>query len=189
MGLLLGCGPTPSEVLGGNEGSAGSSTGTSSTSGGTTRGASSGSGPGVEGTGDVTGIDPDTTGSDGTTQGVQPGTSTGNEATSSTSTGGEPGSTSTGGEPGSSSAGPSPSCDELYGGAPGYILCMESDSECRFNATTGGGDCNMMCAQFLGTCIEAFDNPNDPGDECDIVRPNSDDCNTDRGTELCVCSK
>lgn len=181
MGLVLGCGPAPSEVLDGHEASAGSSTSVTSTSGEATRGTSGSPGSGVEGSAGSMGVDADATASDGTTEGVQLGTSTGDTLSGTSG----PGSTSTGDEAGSSSTGPSPSCNELYDQAPGYLLCMETETECHFNANTNGGDCNMMCAAYLGKCIDAFDNSSG----CSIIRPDMDDCDTNRGTEICVCSK
>lgn len=81
-----------------------------------------------------------------------------------------------------------PSCAQIYGAAPGYILCVETDTECHFNATTNG-TCLDMCMAYGGGCLDAMDNFNDPGLECDVVRPDEDTCMTVRGTELCVCDK
>lgn len=82
-----------------------------------------------------------------------------------------------------------PSCDELYGEAPEYILCAEEAATCTFNARTDGGTCNEMCALYGGTCIRAHDNESTPGTECVANLPAGDDCNTPRSTEICVCSR
>jgi hypothetical protein len=184
--IIAGCvGLPPSPPQQDTESAAGSSQGEPTTTGLVTAGMSST----VEGTngGTTTIVDDGSTTTlvdeGSTTQGVQPGTSTG-ELTSTTGelqTG-----TSTGNEAGSTSTGASPSCNELYGAAPGYILCMETGDECHFSAQTNGGDCNEMCAMFGGVCLAAFDDG--PG-SCVVVRPNMDTCDTDRATEICACTK
>jgi hypothetical protein len=126
-----------------------------------------------------------------TTQGVEPGTSTGEVATT-----GDPATTggvattsgpSTGDGPGSTGA--SLTCDELFGAAPGYILCMETPDACHFSAITGGGNCDQLCATFGSVCLGAFDNNNVVGQECTVIRPSMDTCATYREVELCVCAK
>jgi hypothetical protein len=189
LGVLLGCGPTPSEVVGTADGSTGSSTGTGSTSGVPMPGSSSPGEPGADGSGDATSQSVDTD-SDGTTQGVQLATSTGEAASTSAATStGEAASTST--DPAGTSTGedPGPSCDELFGAAPGYIYCMETPAACYFNANTGGSNCNAMCTMLGSDCVEAFDNPNEAGQECVVIAGSMDTCDTNRGTELCACSK
>ncbi len=178
--LLGGCGPMPSEVTQDQDGS--DSSAVTGSSGSTSRGSSSTAGPGVDATGiatsDATGIE------SATTQGVEP-ESTGSASTSTTSSS-TSGSTSTGQTGTEGSTGPtSPSCDDLYGLAPDYFLCLETDDECHFNATTGGSNCTAMCEMFLGTCLAAFDNSTN----CNIIRPNMDHCGTNRSNEICVCSK
>jgi hypothetical protein len=180
IGMVLGCGPTPSEVVGTADGSTGPSTSTSTTSGPPMLGSSSSGAPGADGSGDATGQSADTSSDGGTTMGVQPATSTGEAA--STSTGTDPAGTSTGVDPG-------PSCDDLFGAAPGYIYCMETPAACYFNADTGGSNCNAMCTMLGSVCVEAFDNPNEAGQECVMIRGSTDTCDTNRGTELCACSK
>lgn len=127
------------------------------------------------------------TGDGGSTHGELTGTETG----STTTTGGDTDGDTTAGiaSAGSTSSGGPLTCDELYGNAPGYVLCEQTDRECRFNATTGGGTCNQMCTDFGGTCLAAFDNPNTAGQECIVLEPNKDTCETPRTTELCVCSR
>jgi hypothetical protein len=79
-------------------------------------------------------------------------------------------------------------CDQMYGAAPDYVLCWETDTTCAFNAYTAGGDCDSMCSALGGTCVDAHDNPNDPGTECQVIQ-DDDDCFTNRTTEICECSK
>ena len=174
VGLLPGCAPVPTELAGSSDGTADASTGPASTSATPTPGSTSAEDPEMSGSG---GQGADTSSDGDTTAGVQLGTSTGETAST--------GPTTTGEEPGSSSGSPPPSCDELYGAAPGYLLCMETPDECHFAAATNGGNCNAMCSMFQGTCIDAFDN----SAGCTVLVPNLDDCTTNRGTEICVCSR
>jgi hypothetical protein len=160
------------------------SSGANTTVGPSTTSTSNGS-TGLEGS-DTTQVDDDGS----STQSVQASTSTGDtmSATSSsgsTSTDDALGSTSTDDGPGSTT-GTGPTCDELYGMAPDYLLCMETDSECHFNATTDGSNCNAMCAIFMGTCIGAIDNP---GGGCAGDPAAMDTCDTNRFNEICICSK
>ena len=62
---------------------------------------------------------------------------------------------------------------------------MEMPDQCHFATSTGGGNCNAMCGMFGGSCIDAFDN----SDGCNIIRPDMDTCDTNRSTEICVCSR
>lgn len=108
-----------------------------------------------------------------------------------------PAGTSTGGtvsSTGASSTGEpvSPSCAELYGAAPQYIPCDETEDSCSFSAHTGSlrpNNCDSMCQAYGGTCMMAFDNYNAAGMECDVIEGSNDDCTSTRSTELCVCSK
>ena len=84
---------------------------------------------------------------------------------------------------------PPPTCDQLYGGAPEYILCDEQPDTCEFNARTDGGDCNEMCQDFGGTCVMAYDNQTGNGLDCIRVEATGDDCTTNRTTEICVCTR
>jgi hypothetical protein len=172
LALLLGCGPAPTEVTPPANGSSGPATSTvgtaptSSSSGAedTTDGSADGSG-GASGHGTAAS-------SDDTTQGLQPGTSTG-------------GASSTGVVDPSTSTGSGPTCNELYGMAPDYELCLETPDECHFATVTGGGNCSTLCGTYGGTCIDAFDN----SDGCTVIRPDTDTCRTNRQTEICVCSR
>lgn len=178
FGLLLGCGPGPSEVTAPLDGTTGPSTSTASTGMASTPGSSSMEASTADGSGGATGQGAAASSDGGTTQGVLAETSTGEVA--STGLAG----TSSGGES-SSSTGAPPSCDDLYGMAPDYELCMETPDQCHFAATTAGDDCNAMCSLFGGACIDAFDNSTG----CAIIRPDMDTCDTNRGSEICVCSR
>ena len=80
------------------------------------------------------------------------------------------------------------SCDEIFGTAPEHIPCWETPTTCAFNVDTGGESCGTVCERFGRACVEAYDNPNDPGDECDVNE--ADGCgHTGRSTELCECAR
>jgi hypothetical protein len=78
-----------------------------------------------------------------------------------------------------------PSCTTLYGAAPGFMLCMETATTCRFAATTGGGACKAMCEGLGGLCIDQDDN----GTDLCVATTLTDDCNTTRQTAICVCNR
>lgn len=182
---MLGCGPAPGEVVGVYEGQDSSSgrvasdgpsggSGISGSSGPVADGsAGSGTGP-APGTSDTTAtVDPSTSGP-GTTTTVDPTDSTGPAVTTvdpSTSSGDPP---------------PPPTCDDLFGSAPGYELCFEDDMQCGFDLDTGDQSCNTVCASFGSTCLGAFDNPGGSGG---CSQEGVDDCNTVHNTEICVCSR
>lgn len=110
------------------------------------------------------------------------GSSTSEGAVGNTSSGTGEGSDETGGSTGSLA-----SCDQLYGDALDYLLCSQEPDRCHFSVTTDGASCEALCAQHGGTCLQAFDNPNDPGTECNVL--GEDTCQTQRSTEICVCTR
>ncbi len=80
-------------------------------------------------------------------------------------------------------------CDQIYGGAPGYIACEASGQECAFANDTNGATCESVCTAVGGKCIDARDNPATPGQECTEIPNTDDNCLTaGRTTEICVCS-
>lgn len=183
VGLLFGCGPSPSEVIGPYDGSGGSS---GSATGGSSGGPGTGStGPIADGSaGSGTGM-PTTMSETGTTAPVDP-TTTDPDASSS---GIPPVATGSSGDPGSSSGDPRPpSCDELFGLAADYELCMEDEGSCTFNVDPEGANCNMVCSAFGAGCIDSIDNPG-KGQECE--NQGDFDCGTVSGEEstICVCAK
>lgn len=175
LGLLLGCGLAPSEVVDVYEGPGSASSG-EPTSGSSGEGPGS-TGPVADGTGGSTAVDGGSSGEGGsTTMGVEPGTGT---------TGDPPSPSSSGDSPPDPSTGEEPDCDDIYGNAPGYELCTETEDECRFDANLGGGSCNDMCSMYGGTCIGAHGNPFGGG--CFFT--GIDDCEDTPDTEICICSK
>jgi hypothetical protein len=191
MGLLLGCGLGPSEVVGVYEGQGSTSTGGSS--GGTRGGGdvTAGTGPIADGSaGSGTGMPQSTTDEGDTTHAVDPSTTdpgtTSLSPPESTSTGPDPGSTSDlPGESSSDGEMPPPSCDDLFGLAVGYELCFEDDVQCGFDVDMLGNSCATICGSFGAACLGAIDNPGAGGctengpEGCDIVH----------GTEICICAK
>jgi hypothetical protein len=170
LAAVLGCGPAPSEVIGPPHGSsaAGSDGSGGGTSGGATRGdtgpvadASAGSGT------------PDTT-QGNATEPVDAGT------TSATGRGTTDTSSSDGAAPAT--------CDEIFGAAPGYVLCEFDDTSCRFNVTTGGQSCTTICASYGQTCLDALDNPSTMAEAC-VVQGGSTCGNSSKSTTLCVCTR
>ncbi|MCX4241058.1 hypothetical protein [Paraliomyxa miuraensis] len=186
LGLASSCGVPPGEIGGSSHGDGDSSSTASAGTTATSQG--NGTGPVADGSGDATQGSQGTSSADGgTTQGVDPtaGSSSSSDASSGTDEGttvgvGDSGGTTDTGE----STGPAPSCDELYGTAPGYELCMETEDECHFNADTAGGNCFDMCASLGGTCLDAFDNST----AC-VILSFGDDCFTNRTNEICVCNR
>jgi hypothetical protein len=183
LGLLLGCGPAPPEVVGVYDGS-----GTTSSSGGstapTTHGAPGSTGPVADGSGGSTSvgtIDVAGSESDATTQAVDPETDT----SATTSTDESTSVASTTDEPVGTTTGASQSCDDIYGMAPGYQLCVELDAQCNFDADLGGGDCSTMCSNYGGICLGALGNSSGGG--CFVL--GIDACDSTAETEICICSK
>jgi hypothetical protein len=87
-------------------------------------------------------------------------------------------------------SGPPPSCDDIYGDAEGYVRCEETEAECWFSADTPT-NCDDVCEEWGGECLDAWDNPNEKGEECDHAeQPDADDCESEgRSTQLCVCTR
>ena len=79
-----------------------------------------------------------------------------------------------------------PSCLDLFGTAPEFQLCDGTDETCSFNALTGGGTCEEMCASLGSYCVAA--QSNDGPDRC-VDSGNPDTCTTPRGTEICTCAR
>src|SRR5688500_4146058 len=79
---------------------------------------------------------------------------------------------------------PSPdlSCTELFGSAPDFVLCEETETTCSFNARIDGGTCDQMCASLGSPCVGAINN----GESCEELPDNNDTCETSRSTEICI---
>ncbi len=79
-----------------------------------------------------------------------------------------------------------PGCEAQFGEAPGFVLCEETATTCRFNAFTDGGTCDDLCRNFGARCLGAFDNE---GPSCTPFPESSDTCQTPRQTEICICER
>lgn len=82
-------------------------------------------------------------------------------------------------------------CNDQFGAAPGYELCMENADSCEFFHATGDGTqvtCQDVCPMFGGaTCVESYDATvgemqctRDTGAEACVVAHSS---------QLCVCTR
>ncbi len=78
------------------------------------------------------------------------------------------------------------SCDALFGSTPGYYLCSESPTECRFfrHSPYGTSDksCNAICGDH--TCLGADDT--DSSYKCSTYRVN---CASTHHSSTCRCSR
>jgi len=88
--------------------------------------------------------------------------------------------------PDASDAPPPKTCDELFGSAKGYTYCNESTTVCTFAMTTDGSNCKTACESFGATCLAAYDNDDE---DCVALPGSADTCETNRGTEICECSR
>ena len=85
-----------------------------------------------------------------------------------------------------STGGAAMSCDEQYGGATDYQLCVEADDSCSFNTTTAAMmNCTQVCEGLGGTCLGAQLN------EADLCTANGDTTCDDAGNMdlICTCSR
>jgi len=80
-------------------------------------------------------------------------------------------------------------CRARYGLAFGFVLCESDATSCSFNAEITGRDCNIICAQFGGVCLGAWDNSNNTGEECLKAQSTPVPCDDVKETNICVCSQ
>lgn len=81
------------------------------------------------------------------------------------------------------------SCNEIYDQALEYRLCQQLDFTCEFKARTDGRNCQQLCTDFGGTCMEAYHNDSGFDVECIRIPEEGDDCSTTRNTEICICNR
>lgn len=142
-------------ATGGAAGNGGTATGGAAGNGGATTGGAAGNGGAMTG---------GTAGSGGATGGT---------AGSGGATGG------TGGRGGSGT------CDAVFGSVPGYALCAENATTCRFAYITPAREmCQTLCAAQGGTCVSAENG--DPG-LCAVIGPAM--CTSLFTDAICLCSK
>jgi hypothetical protein len=78
-------------------------------------------------------------------------------------------------------------CASMYGSAQDYILCDAGPGWCSFSVILNGSTCNVLCQSYGAACLYAYDaNNTPPGVECTPI--GTDDCDTARYQEICVCS-
>jgi hypothetical protein len=78
-------------------------------------------------------------------------------------------------------------CNARYGDIDGYILCQETVSTCVFFfKVSGGADCQSLCAQHGGTCLEAYDTSN-TGQAC--VKQTLVPCTGAHSDAICTCTR
>jgi hypothetical protein len=87
---------------------------------------------------------------------------------------------------GSSSGGAAGTCDEIFGAAPGYLLCEETPETCSFNATLTMTSCDSMCMMFGSTCTGVFTNTASDCASIDVATTCDDATAND---QICVCAK
>ncbi|MCC7538416.1 MAG: hypothetical protein IT379_19485, partial [Deltaproteobacteria bacterium] len=69
------------------------------------------------------------------------------------------------GPPDPPDAGPR-SCADIYGGLGGFILCVETPTECELYTRHGsGGTCASACAAYGGACIRRWRDADGAGNE------------------------
>jgi hypothetical protein len=76
------------------------------------------------------------------------------------------------------------SCNDRYGAAPDYKLCLETATSCKFFATTNG-TCTTLCGAHQGTCLDASDG--NPPWVC--VNGGYSNCNDTHVDQICTCTR
>lgn len=75
-------------------------------------------------------------------------------------------------------------CDEQFGAAPGYELCLEKEPFCSFFVQVGDTEsCERLCADLGATCFSTFNAS--PGAPCEPQ--DEDDCLSLHTTQICTC--
>lgn len=77
------------------------------------------------------------------------------------------------------------SCDAIYSGASGYMLCMMSSSDCTFAENRNNTSCDEVCMPLGATCTAAaYPLPTHPCNPSASVS-----CSTQAGGLICTCSR
>jgi hypothetical protein len=76
-------------------------------------------------------------------------------------------------------------CGALFGQAPEYTPCRETDSSCEF-VTEDPDDADFLCRDMCGTrqCLTGYDSDNL---SCD--RLSEDGCDAPHESQICVCAR
>lgn len=96
-----------------------------------------------------------------------------------------------GGDGGSADAGrdggPLLSCDEQFGAALQYTLCVEEPTTCEFFvATEVGATCTDICLTYDAECVNSFD-ATGGGTEC--THEIEDGCVVTHQSQICICGR
>lgn len=77
-------------------------------------------------------------------------------------------------------------CDEQFGSANAYQLCIEEPTSCEFYVQTDiATACSVICGDFGAECITSYDSS--AGMEC--IREPEGNCDITHQTQLCVCAR
>jgi hypothetical protein len=80
-----------------------------------------------------------------------------------------------------------PTCDEQFGAAPSYTLCLEDATSCEFFVTQEVATaCTDICAQFGAECVNSFD-ATGGGTEC--TREVEGACTATHMSQICICAR
>lgn len=78
-------------------------------------------------------------------------------------------------------------CDEQFGAAPSYTLCLEEAGSCEFFVTQEVATaCTDICAQFAAECLNSFD-ATGGGTEC--TREVEGACTAAHVSQICICAR
>ena len=77
------------------------------------------------------------------------------------------------------------SCDDQFGGANEYELCIETLTTCTFNLQANDTSCDAVCAMFDSSCVEAADADN--GFPC--VDSGATACSAPHSYVMCTCAR
>jgi hypothetical protein len=80
-----------------------------------------------------------------------------------------------------------PACDEVFGGARGYVLCDSDDASCTFFINLEGDfTCATACDTFGVSCLDGYED-RDTESKCEVdVRIGCDELHSD---EICQCAR
>lgn len=79
---------------------------------------------------------------------------------------------------------PGTSCRDLFGAAPVYMPCAETDQTCSFFTRGAARTCDAICGDLGAGCVSSYV----AVDSCD---PDSGDqsCSVPNAAQICVCKR
>jgi hypothetical protein len=100
---------------------------------------------------------------------------------------GGPGNDAGGADAAPPDGGPLLTCDEQFGEALEYTLCVEEEETCEFFLRTEVGTaCVDICPVYGAECVNSFD-ADGAGAEC--TRMTEDACMVVHMTQICICTR